>query len=157
MFASLKFNSMRDGKTSVALKRLNLAKRYLGNAREILKKAGVDRRREAYVDTKYVSVASGTAYLSALEAIKALLILHLNLDEDFIRRKVKDISVYKRYIGELKKIGKDRDYIYGLLKDAYDILHLGGYYRELQNKKAIDAGFEAVEKIMKFVESYFYA
>jgi hypothetical protein len=156
MFASLKFNSMRDGKTSVALKRLNLAKNYLGKAREILKKAGVDRRREAYVDTKYVSVASGTAYLSALEAIKALLILHLNLDEDFIRRKVKDISVYKRYIGELK-IGKDRDYVQGLLKDAYDILHLGGYYRELQNKKAIDAGFEAVEKIIKFVESYLYA
>lgn len=65
---------MRDGKTSVALKRLNLAKRY------ILKKAGV---------IKYVSVASGTAYLSALEAIKALLILHL--DEDFIRRKVKEV------------------------------------------------------------------
>ncbi|MFZ8826115.1 MAG: DUF5618 family protein [Candidatus Caldipriscus sp.] len=147
---------MRDGKTSVALKRLHLAKRYLENAREILKKAGVDRRREAYVDIKYVSVASGTAYLSALEAIKALLILHLNLDEDFIRRKVKDTSVYKRYIGELK-IGKDRDYVQGLLKDAYDILHLGGYYRELQNKKAIDAGFEAVEKIIKFVESYLYA
>jgi len=156
MFASLKFNSMRDGKTSVALKSLNLAKRYLENAREILKKAGVDRRREAYVDIKYVSVASGTAYLSALEAIKTLLILHLNLDEDFIKRKVKDISVYKRYIGELK-IGKDRDYVQGLLKDAYDILHLGGYYRELQNKKAIDAGFEAVEKIIKFVESYLYA
>jgi len=129
---------------------------YLGNAREILKKAGVDRRREAYMDINYVSVASGTAYLSALEAIKALLILHLNLDEDFIRRKVKDISVYKRYIGELK-IGKDRDYVQGLLKDAYDILHLGGYYRELQNKKAIDAGFEAVEKIIEFVESYLYA
>lgn len=134
---------MRDGKISVALKRLNLAKRYLENAREILKKAGVDRRREA-------------AYLSALEATKALLILHLNLDEDFIRRKVKDISVYKRYIGELK-IGKDRDYVQGLLKDAYDILHLGGYYREFQNKKAIDAGFEAVEKSVKFVESYLYA
>ena len=134
---------MRDGKISVALKRLNLAKRYLENAREILKKAGVDRRREA-------------AYLSALEATKALLILHLNLDEDFIKRKVKDISVYKRYIGELK-IGKDRDYVQGLLKDAYDILHLGGYYRELQNKKAIDAGFEAVEKSVKFVESYLYA
>ena len=99
---------------------------YLGNAREILKKAGADRRREAL-------------YLSALEAIKALLILHPNLDEDFIRRKVKYISVYKRYIGELK-IGKDRDYVQGLLKDAYDILH------------PIDAGFEAVKK-----ESYLYA
>jgi len=109
---------MRDGKT----------KNYSENAREILKKAGVDRRRETYVDIKYVSVASGTAYLFALEAIRALLILHLNLDEDFI-----------------KKIWKDRDYVQGLLKDAYDILH------------PIDAGFEAVEKSVKFVESYLYA
>jgi hypothetical protein len=37
------------------------------------------------------------------------------------------------------------DYVQGLLKDAYDILH------------PIDAGFEAVEKIIKFVESYLYA
>jgi hypothetical protein len=54
-------------------------------------------------------------------------------------------------------MGKDRDYVQGILKDAYDILHLGGYYRKLQNKKAIDAGFEAVEKIIKFVEGYLYA
>jgi len=125
---------MRDGKTSVALKRLNLAKRYLENAREILKKAGVDRRREAYVDIKYVSVASGTAYLSALEAIKALLILHLNLDEDFIRRKVKDISVYKRYIGELK-IRKDRDYVQGLLKDAMTSFTLGDIIGNYKTKR----------------------
>ncbi|MEO0223789.1 MAG: DUF5618 family protein [candidate division WOR-3 bacterium] len=144
---------MKNGKIEIALKKLNLAKRYLENARELLKQAGIDRRRNAYSDLKYVSMASGTAYLSALEALKAIFILKLNVDEEFIKKKIKDISVYKQYIKELK-IGKDKDYIQGLLTDIYDILHLGGYYRELQDKKAIDSGFEKVEKIIKIVESY---
>jgi len=144
---------MKDKKNELALKRLNLAKRYLENAKELLKKAGIDKRRNAYLDLKYISMASGTAYLSALEALKALFILKLNIDEEFIKKKIKDISIYKQYIKELK-IGKDRDYIQGLLIDVYDILHLGGYYRELQSKKAIDAGFEQVEKIIKIVQSY---
>jgi hypothetical protein len=67
MFASLKFNSMRDGKTSLALKRLNLAKR----------KAGVDRRRE-------------TVYLSALEAIKALFIW------DYVHGLLKDAKAVEK-------------------------------------------------------------
>jgi hypothetical protein len=50
-----------------------------------------------------------TAHSSALETLKALFILKLNLDGDFIKKKVKDISIYKQYIKELK-IGKDKDY-----------------------------------------------
>jgi len=144
---------MKDGRNEIAIKRLNLAKRYLENAKELLKQAGIDKRRNAYLDLKYVSMASGTAYLSALEALKALFILKLDIDEEFIKKKIKDISIYKQYIRELS-IGKDKDYIQGLLVDIYDILHLGGYYRELQSKKAIDDGFEKVEKIIKIVESY---
>jgi len=49
---------------------LNLSKRYLQNAREILKRAGVDEDIGAYEDVKYVSSASGIAYLAALEAIR---------------------------------------------------------------------------------------
>ena len=41
-----------------------------------------------------------------------------------------------------------------LLRGAYDILHLGGYYRELRSKKAIDDGFEKVEKMIRMVEKY---
>ena len=144
---------MKDGKNELALKKLNLAKRYLENAKEDLKKAGIDKKANRYIDLKYVSKASGTAYLGALEALKALFILKLNIDEEFMKKKIKDISIYKQYIEELK-IGKDKDYIQGLLTDIYDILHLGGYYRELQSKKAIDDGFEKVEKIIKIVENY---
>jgi hypothetical protein len=41
-----------------------------------------------------------------------------------------------------------------LFDDVYNILHLGGYYRELQDRKAIDNGFEKAQKIFKIVKSY---
>ena len=51
-------------------------------------------------------------------------------------------------------LGRDRDRLLKLLRDVYNILHLGGYYRRLQSKKAIDDGFEKVEKIIRIVEKH---
>ena len=133
--------------------RLELARRYLENAREMLKKAGIDRRRGAYIDLKYISEASGTAYLASLEALKALFMQIKNWDVEKVRRETKDISSYRKILKNLP-IGKDRDLLQGFLNDVYDLLHLGGYYTELQDKKAIDSGFEKVEKIIKIVEKY---
>jgi len=62
--------------------------------------------------------------------------------------------MYDYYLGKLNHLGKDRDNLIRLFDEVYKILHLGGYYRELQDKKAIDSGFEKVEKIIKIVESY---
>jgi len=62
--------------------------------------------------------------------------------------------MYYYYLNKVNQIGKDGDLLKGLLDDVYDILHLGGYYRELKDKKSIDSGFEKVEKIIKIVESY---
>ncbi len=132
---------------------MELAKRYLQNAKEFLKKAGYDRRVGSYVDVKYVSIASGAAYLAALESIKALLMAKKGWSSEEVEKKAKDIASYRRLLKELP-LGKDRDVLLGLLRDAYQILHLGGYYRELRNKKAIDAGFESVAKIIKIVERH---
>ena len=52
--------------------RLELAKRYLENAREELKKAGIIKETNTYRDYKYVSSASGLAFRGVLEALKAL-------------------------------------------------------------------------------------
>ena len=139
---------MKNGK---AIEKLELSKRYLENAKEDLKKAKIDKERKAYIDLKYVSRASGMAYLSALEALKALFINYGILDEKEVKNKV---EMYYYYLNKVNQIGKDRDLLKGLLDDVYDILHLGGYYRELQSKKAIDDGFEKVERIIKIVESY---
>jgi hypothetical protein len=62
------------------------------------------------------------------------------------------IENYFVYISELSRIGKDRDLLKKLLKDIYEILHVNEYYRSLQDKKAIDSGFEKVEKIIKIVD-----
>ncbi len=134
--------------------RLELARGYLQNARETLKKAGVDRRRGAYIDLKYISEASGTAYLAALEALKAIFLWEGLISPEDINRKLKKVDMYDSYLKRLTRIGKDKDLLRGLFKDVYDILHISGYYRELQNKKAIDAGFEQVEKIIRIVEKH---
>ncbi len=51
-------------------------------------------------------------------------------------------------------MGKGRDILIHLFNSVYDILHPGGYYRELQDKKAIDSGFEKAEKIIEIVEKH---
>ncbi len=133
--------------------RLELAKRYLKNAREILKKAGVDKEAGIYEDIKFVSEASGTAYILALEVLKALFMYKKGWDIDEVRRKTKDVGSYRRILKTLP-IGKDKDVLIKLFSSVYDILHLGGYYRELQDKKATDSGLEKVEKIIRIVEKH---
>jgi HEPN domain-containing protein len=145
---------MKDGRNEIAIKRLNLAKRYLENAKEDLKKAKVDRKVGIYIDIKYISKASGTAYLSALEALKALFINYKILDEKEMKEKLNKVEMYDYYLKKVSQIGKDRDVLLKLFDEVYKILHLGGYYRELQSKKAIDDGFEKAQKIIKIVESY---
>ncbi|MFZ8846028.1 MAG: DUF5618 family protein [Candidatus Hydrothermia bacterium] len=145
---------MKDGRNEIAIKRLNLAKRYLENAKEDLKKAKVDRKVGIYIDIKYISKASGTAYLSALEALKALFINYKILDEKEMKEKLNKVEMYDYYLKKVSQIGKDRDVLLKLFDEVYKILHLGGYYRELQSKKSIDDGFEKAQKIIKIVESY---
>ena len=130
---------MKNGK---AIEKLELSKRYLENAKEDLKKAKIDKERKAM------------AYLSALEALKALFINFGILDEKEVKEKLNKVEMYYYYLNKVNQIGKDRDLLKGLLDDVYDILHLGRYYRELKDKKSINSGFEKVEKIIKIVESY---
>ncbi len=134
--------------------RLELAKRYLQNAKEILKKAGYDKRTGRYLDYKYISEASGTAYLAALEALKALFLWEGLLDNDDLRRRLKKVEMYNHHLKKVSRIGKDRDLLLGLFDDVYDLLHLGGYYRELRDKKAIDSGFGKAGKIIRIVERH---
>jgi len=134
--------------------RLELAKRYLENAKETLKKAGVDKRRGAYIDLKYISEASGTAYLASLEALKALFLWEGLLSPRDLISKLKKVDMYDYYLNRVIRIGKDKDLIRGLFSDVYELLHLGGYYRELKDKKAIESGFEKVERIIRIVEKH---
>ena len=131
--------------------RLELARRYLQNAREALKKAGVDRRAGRYEDIKYVVEASATAYAGALEALKALFLWE-GLVGDV--KKLKKVQRFYELLSRSTRLGKDRDLLIKLFDDVYTLLHVSAYYRELQDKKAIDSGFEKVEKIIQIVEKH---
>ncbi len=96
---------------------MQLARRYLQNARETLKKAGVDRRVGEYVDLKYVSEASGTAYLEALEALKALFLW------EGLVEKLKRVEMYDSLLKRVMRIGKDRDVLIRLFDNVYSLLH----------------------------------
>ncbi len=104
--------------------RLELAKRYLQNARETLKKAGVDRRRGAYIDLKYISEASGTAYLAALEALKALFLWEGLITPENANSKLRKVEAYTSLLKKVMRIGKDKDLIKGLFKDVVAIQNL---------------------------------
>jgi len=102
---------MKDGRNEIAIKRLNLAKRYLENAKEDLNKAGIDKRANRYIDLKYVSKASGTAYLSALEALKALFISKNLVSDEEVKDKFKKVEEFYKGLKNIKGLGKDRGLI----------------------------------------------
>ena len=133
-----------------------MAKRYLQNAREELKLAGIDRRTGIYADVKYVSSAAGKAYLTALEDLKALFLWEGLLSAKDLHRRLKKVDMYDYYLGQVMRIGKDRDVLKVLFNGVYKLLHLGAYYRELQSKKAIDDGFEKAEKMSRIVEKHIF-
>ena len=70
---------MKNGR---AIEKLELSKRYLENAKEDLKKAKIDKERKAM------------AYLLALEALKALFINYVVLDEKEMKKKLNKVEMY---------------------------------------------------------------
>lgn len=138
---------------NLAKEKISYAKRLLRNAKEELKKAGIDTKSGIYKDLKHVSIASGTAYLAGLEALKAIFMKFKLVDEKSAIQKLKNVNAYIELLKKLN-IGKDQNVLLNLLDNAYIILHVSGYYRELRDKKAIDSGFEKVEKMIEIAEKY---
>jgi len=122
------------------------AMRYIANAKDVLSKAGFENGR--YKDSKYVRMACGTAYSGTLIAIETWLKLK---DVDFSsvvknRNKRKNIDFYKNNVA--KRDGKLKDY----LDDAYQILHLDGYYDGILNATVIKEGFSAAKNIVEQIK-----
>jgi hypothetical protein len=130
-----------------------LAMRYMANAKEALDKAGRDGRR--FKDSKYVSSASGIAYKGALAALDTWLALKgVEIPKSIVKKKgekgkkehksVKNIGFYRDNLTNLDKKLLDN------LNEAYDALHLRGYYDGELSANTIDYGFEmAYEMIDK--------
>lgn len=116
------------------------AMRYMENAEETLKKA----RKEGkyYQDEKYVKTASGIAYNGVLKALVGFLILN-GIDK---KKGRKSIGWYQ------ENIAKNDRKLNAELKNAYDTLHLSGYYDGNTLVPVIQSGFEVAYDIIKRIE-----
>jgi hypothetical protein len=118
------------------------AMRYMANAKEVLQKAGFENGR--HKDSKYVRMACGTAYSGTLIAIETWLKLK-GVDFSLAaanRNKRKNIDFYKKNVSKLD--GRLKDF----LDDAYQILHLDGYYDGILNATVVKEGFAAAKNIV---------
>jgi hypothetical protein len=106
------------------------ALRYMENAKETLKKAG--KEDNYYNDRKYVRTACGTAYNGVLIALDTY--LWLRGVKKSKRRK--SIEYYHEQIGKWdKKMLRH-------VNNAYEILHLFGYYDGTLDARVVKAGFD---------------
>jgi hypothetical protein len=107
--------------------------RYLNNAEGYLKDAGL--KGNCYTDKKYVKIACATAYSGLLIALECYLIL----------KDVKIMDDTKRDIGFYRdNIAKNNKKLLEYLNNAYNILHLWGYYDGILEEDIVQKGFKHV-------------
>ena len=116
------------------------ALRYMDNAKETLKKAGKQDR--FYIDKKYVKTACGTAYNAVLIALDAYLLLK-GIEKTKGR---KSIEFYKEAIAITDK--KLLNYV----NEAYNSLHLFGYYDGSKDSRIILEGFDLAYVIIEKIK-----
>ncbi|MFN3739273.1 MAG: DUF5618 family protein [Thermodesulfovibrionales bacterium] len=119
--------------------------RYIENAKEILKKSGIEANY--YTDIKYVKTALGCAYLGILKAIDEFL-LSKGLTKERLPKKTEEYEkALKRYGG----VHNGR--LMRHFNNLYHQLHIAGYYRgDLRSvkiiKEALSGAKEFIEKIL---------
>ena len=118
----------------------NEAVRYMDNAKETLKKAG--KEEHFYKDIKYVKTACGIAYNGVLLALDGYFLLK-GVEK---KKGRKSIEYYQSNITKI-----DRKLLYNL-NDAYEVLHLSGYYDGIRNEKIVKSGFDIAYKIIEKIK-----
>jgi uncharacterized protein (UPF0332 family) len=118
------------------------ARRYLANAKNILKNSKVENG--FYRDVKYVRMACGVAYSGVLMTIDGYL---LKKGKEIRRRGRKSVDDYRR---ELSKIDKK---MLEYFNAAYNILHLSGYYDGTNRVSVISDGLKVAQEIINMAES----
>lgn len=111
------------------------ARRYVANAKEVIKKAGYDTELKRYTDGKYVRMAGNTLWNGCLIALDAV----LKVNEGKGRP-----SIEKYKIAASKRDKKLKDFI----DDGYNTMHLAMGYDGTKSKKSCDAGFDAANAII---------
>ncbi|MDD4235545.1 MAG: DUF5618 family protein [Bacteroidales bacterium] len=116
------------------------AKRHLMNAKTMLsEKAG--KKDKFYTDAKYVKTACGIAYIGVLIIIDAYIKIKgekLSLKNT----KRKSIDYYRQNLINRDKI------LLNLLNNAYNVLHLNGYYEGELKVSTINDGLRTLQEII---------
>jgi hypothetical protein len=120
-------------------------KRYLQNAKDLLKKAG--REDGHYKDPKYVRMACGTAYSGVLLALDDYLV---SRNKKIIKKKYKrkNVNDYEAALSQLNKR------LLNKFVGAYHVLHLDGYYDGVLERKIIDAGIAVADEIVEGISTH---
>lgn len=119
------------------MKNMNEARRYLSNAKEILREKAI-KEDDEYQDKKYVKMAGHTAYVGVLEA----------LDVVFGNKK-KGRKTVEWYKEELSSVDKK---MLTLFVAAYNTLHLAMSYDGNTLVSVSSGGLDAAEKIINWAE-----
>lgn len=105
------------------------ARRYVANAKEIIKKANYDPELKIYTDNKYVKTAGNILWCGCLVALDAVL--------DIPRGKSRpSIEKYKEAAAK-----RDRKLLAAIV-GGYDTMHLYMGYDGNRGKKTSDQGFD---------------
>jgi hypothetical protein len=121
----------------------NEATRYIENARENLKNA--KKEGNIYRDRKYVWAACGIAYSGVLVALDGYCILK-GIHTSNSKKVRKSIEYYQRNLAKQDKKMLDN------LNQAYQILHLYGYYDGLDNVNVVKEGFSLANSIIEKIK-----
>ncbi|TLU99256.1 DUF5618 family protein [Dyadobacter luticola] len=119
------------------MKDITEAKRYLSNAKEILREKAV-KENGFYQDRKYVKMAGHTAYAGVLVALDAVL--------GDKKKGRKSVDWYKEELSQ-----RDKKILYTFLA-AYDVLHLSMSYDGNLSANISKEGLHLAEQIINWAE-----
>ena len=111
------------------------ARRYVANAKEVIKKANYDPELNIYMDGKYVKMAGNTLWNGCLVALDAALDIHKGKGRPSIEK-------YKEAAAK-----RDRKLLAAIVA-GYDFMHLTMGYDGSKGKKTCDTGFEYANDII---------
>ena len=116
--------------------------RYMDNAKEYLKNA--KKEGNFYQDKKYVKTACGVAYSGLLVALDGLFAMK-GIPKPSKKQR-KSVEYYQSNVTKMDK--KMLDY----LNNAYEILHLWGYYDGVKSVSILKEGFDEAYKIIEKIK-----
>lgn len=114
------------------------ARRYVANAREVIKKAEYDETLKRYTDPKYVKMAGNTLWNGCLIALDAA----FGVSEKMKKDQRPDITDFRNAVAKRdKKLLDD-------LNEGYRTMHLYMGYDGALGKKTCDDGFDYAKRII---------